>query len=669
MKSADLKNIMFWSFLAAGVLAAYLPGLGNGLVFDDALLENGSIFGVYGSLADLRVRMLSYGSFVWIQELLGDGWWKQRLVNIALHVCVVGALYALTARLLGHVKDERVGSEGASSIDRAIPGLRLGIVVFALNPVAVYAVGYLIQRSILMATLFSVISCYGFLRGLETRGKLWFLLAAVAYACAVLSKEHAVMAVAMWVPILVFVERPGWKAIISSAAVGFGLLVVAAAFLYSVYGEILGKVFDVASSAYLEQIDAVSPGAADSAYGLSVVNQMELFFHYGLFWFVPNILDMSIDMRVGFPTSFFGLKVVLGALGYVAMLVLASVLVLRRSDILGFAGLCLLFPLLLFFTEFSTVWIQDPFVLYRSYLWAIGLPGLVCALCLGLNERALFAAALVVGIIFAGLAIERMASMRDSYSAWNDAAQKIDLAASGNVVGRGRPFLNRGSFFLDKGLLDEAHRDFSRAIQLGERSGSVHFNLGMTLQAMDRHAEALSAFDYAIEQSRSHGSLRHPGLRYQRGESLYSMGRYSEAVDAFSAAIKIASAQSAEGDIAALRRMALLRRAESAVAARKFAIAQRDFSALIEDDPDDRRLLTGLGMSYIGLQDGKEALKIFETLLTMGDSHTFHYGRSMALMLLGEHQKATAAAMRALRMQPENPAYQQLLRHLQGAGS
>ena len=43
-----------------------------------------------------------------------------------------------------------------------------------------------------------------------------------------------------------------------------------------------------------------------------------------------------------------------------------------------------LLPALLFVTEFATVWVQDPFVLYRGYLWAIGIPGLVFFLFHGL---------------------------------------------------------------------------------------------------------------------------------------------------------------------------------------------------------------------------------------------------------------------------------------------
>jgi hypothetical protein len=97
---------------------------------------------------------------------------------------------------------------------------------------------------------------------------------------------------------------------------------------------------------------------------------MGLFFRYGLLWLIPNVGWMSIDLRPAFPLSLASAQAIASVLAYLGLLAASAWLVLRRSDVLGLIGLCLLFPLLMFGTEFGTVWIQDPFVLYRSYLWA-----------------------------------------------------------------------------------------------------------------------------------------------------------------------------------------------------------------------------------------------------------------------------------------------------------
>ena len=86
--SHPLRFELAWlPVVLAGILAIYLPGLDNAPVYDDAFLTDGRLFTLYGSWT-LRERWLSYGSFVAVRELLGDGWWKQRLVNVSIHVAV-----------------------------------------------------------------------------------------------------------------------------------------------------------------------------------------------------------------------------------------------------------------------------------------------------------------------------------------------------------------------------------------------------------------------------------------------------------------------------------------------------------------------------------------------------------------------------------------------------
>lgn len=646
MNKPDYTAAGYWLLLFVLVLAIYLPGLGNDLIFDDGILADRSIFERYGSLLELRERMLSYGSFVWVEAVVGEGWWKQRLVNVAVHLGVVVALYAFFSRLVRHV---RVAGDAEQVAGSGLAALRFGIALFALNPVAVYAVAYLIQRSILLATLFSLLACIAFLRGLESGRWPWFVAALLAYLCAMLSKEHAVMVAAMAVPLFVFVRRPGWRTIAMVVGGSAGVLALVVFALLSVYENVVGQVFDEASRAYAVQIDALQPGAGERLLGLSMLNQAALFFYYGFLWFIPNVLAMSVDMRPAFPLSFLSFPEILAAAAYVTLLLGSAWVVLRRSDMLGFAALCLLFPLLLFATEFSTVWIQDPFVLYRSYLWAIAIPGIVYVLLLGVRPYPLYLIGFVVAALFAGLALERNLSLRDVYRAWSDAADKVDLAAPANAVGRSRAFVNRGSYFLEHRMTDQAYRDFARAIELGESEGSAHFNLGVTLQLMKDHDKALRALDIALAQG-----FNRSGLHYHRGESLYALGRFDEATDAFTQSLRRRNQDPA---VVANTRM---RRGEAAVAARRFDLAVEDFEALREQDGRDVRVLMGLGMAYVGAQDGRKALAIFDALLEHRQADEFYYGRAMALMLNGERDAALAAIDHAIRLEPSSPVYRQL---------
>lgn len=201
-----------WLFVVlctALLVLVYGSGLNNALVFDDMRLEDGTIFGRYGSLLAFRQRLLSYGSFVWLHELLGLGWKGQRVVNLLLHLGTAAALWAFTRALLNpdvFDEEQRQSPHFVPSLQAAV---LVGVAVFALNPVAVYAVAYLVQRSIVMATLFGVLACWAWVRGLQSGRWPWFAGALLAYVAAVLSKEHAAVFAAFAVPLYIQVRRPG----------------------------------------------------------------------------------------------------------------------------------------------------------------------------------------------------------------------------------------------------------------------------------------------------------------------------------------------------------------------------------------------------------------------------------------------------------------------------
>src|SRR4029079_14057514 len=146
---------------------------------------------------------------------------------------------------------------------------------------------------------------------------------------------------------------------------------------------------------------------------------------------------MSISLRPPFPVHWLTFPQVLGIPLYLATIAGGSALVLRARDWRALAGLSLLLPALLFATEFATVWVQDPFVLYRSYLWAIGIPGLVfclvhgtsgrvllCGLCLCAPGRVVRGGGGVVGGLLCWQSLDRVLSMESAEHVWTDAIRK-----------------------------------------------------------------------------------------------------------------------------------------------------------------------------------------------------------------------------------------------------
>jgi tetratricopeptide (TPR) repeat protein len=657
MATSRKATYLFAIALVLAVLGIYLPGIRNDLLFDDLRLSDGTIFGEYGSLLQFKQRMLSYGSFVWLQSLFGEGWWKQRFLNIALHLGTVACIYALLKALLTQAKFPQEFEDQPHFEASRTAALQVGVALFALNPVAVYAVGYLVQRSIVMATLFAVLACWLFVRGLQTGRAGWYAGALGSYVLAVLSKEYAVMTAAMAVPLYIYIRRPGWKAIGVVAGGALLVLALAAAAFFGIYGAVLGKVFDPRSAALVQQLEAMRPGITAHIYPLSLLNEAALFFAYGLLWFVPNVQWMSVDLRPAFPLGFASWGHLAGTLGYVCLLGVAIWMVVRRKDALGLAGLILLFPLLWFATEFATVWVQDPFVLYRSYLWAVAVPGLVAIVLTGFKPKTIYAVGVLIALIFGGLALERNLSLRDEGTAWADAAEKIDTKAPANAVGRSRPFLNLGAYHLEKGSLALAERAFLTADALGDLGGNARFNIGVTLQQQKKHAEALQAFAAAQAKGFSGQSLH-----YHRGESAFALGQFPLAFESFGAALKDAT----QGNNTDKKMQVLLlqRHADAGIAAQQYDAAISDFETLLQMSPKHPRLLLGMGMAMVGKGDTQKAVPLFDDLIASAPSAPAYYGRGVALYRAGKLNDGLKDLDEAIKLEPRNAQYRQVREQL-----
>ncbi len=628
-----------WLPIVALALAAiYLPGLGNSLVFDDASLT-GTLFEQYAALLPLKVRTLSYGSFVWVQALLGEGWWKQRLVNLLIHACVVGALWAFYREILRHVAAP--AGDGEPAPYHRSPALGIAVGFFALNPVAVYGVGYLIQRSILMATLFTVLALWLFARGLRS-GKWWMhALALASYVLAVLSKENAVLAPLAALPVYVLVARPDRRRLAAVAAAAVALALAAGGVLYLRYGEILGKPFDEFSHLYIDQLSKLDPAAGRDAYPLSIMNEAWLFFRYGFDWFLPWSGWMSISLRPPFPVHWLTFPQLFGIVGYIGVLAGGTWLLLRYRDGRALLGLCLLVPALLFATEFATVWVQDPFSLYRSYLWAIGVPGIVFLAVHGTPVRVLIGLGIALAVLLGWQASDRVMSMATAESVWSDAVTK--LSGDARAVGRWFPYLNRGSAYVDQGLFNLALRDYETSATLGDQ-GMGLFNAGSVLSAQGKQTEALAMFDRAEKEG-----YNLYNLPFERGQALLALGRLQEGYDQMQAVL-------ARGPSREMAVLALLQLGKASIQLKRRQDAVAALENLLSIEPTHKEARYLLGLAYVMNGQPQRARDTLDALIKEGPSARTYYARAMANYSLHRKADALSDIDNALRMAGDNPS-------------
>lgn len=471
--------------LFAAVALVYLPFLGNPFVFDDLNFFSGTVPDIYAHAPfQFNLRWLPYASLGWTAAVFSDAVPHFfHLGNMLLHVANVILLFYLLRLLLGAVL--------AGQEQTLVWGAWLGALVFALHPVAVYAVGYVIQRSILMATLFALLMQLAYCHGLLTGRKRWLVLAVGAYFLAGFSKEHSVLLPAVLAAMTILLRGKNqasraalWATWGAFAAVG--LLVMLRA------KGVFGTPYEAMAAALFEQQGIVE--STPMLHLLSVLTQAGLFFKYLLLWWLPNPAWMSVDMREPFVSSVGEWRGWLGAAAFLAYGLMA-VRWLLRGGATGLVGFALLYPWLQFWLEFSSIRVQEPFVLYRSYLW---LPGMMLLIPLLLakwpGKKALLALGLAA-LLLAPLAWNRLGTFSDNYRLWNDAAL---LLRSDSAPGADRIFYNRGQALAAEHKWEEAIADYKRTAALSPQLAPVRRALGMAHVSARQYREAIAQFDAGL---------------------------------------------------------------------------------------------------------------------------------------------------------------------------
>jgi len=289
-------------------------------------------------------------------------------------------------------------------------------------------------------------------------------------------------------------------------------------------------------------------------------------------------------------------------------------------------------------------------VLYRSYLWSMGVPILIAALLVGRHHRQTYAVVAVAMAALVASSYERILSLRAPIATWTDASAKVDLQAPANAVGRWRPFLNLGEVAVDRGDFNEALRLFALADSLGNTLGETA-RLRTRITQMQQLEQMKLLADKLANPSTP--EMMKADLYLQLGESQYAQQKFAEAFDSFSSALN-------HPQSAASREQTHLRQAESAVASQKYDAAIAAYQKLIQDVPGNQRYQVGLSMAYIGKANYAAALAILNPTIIKNPSEPAFYARALTLYYMGELAERGQDLSTALRAAPNNPTYLQL---------
>ena len=525
---AAMGNLALALLLVTATALLYGRSLWNPLVFDDKPFFIEVMLKQYGSsIFHFDLRWFSYVTFGWTYNLFGLNWFWYRLGNLGLHALTAVLLFAFFYRLLTAISQPQ---RSAAEQNQLRWTAFFAALVFALHPVAVYGVAYLVERSIIMATLFGVAMLLCYLEGLTRENAKWFIASALFYFLAVFSKEHSVMLPGVALALTLLLKKPSFT-LAKQLWLPYLLYLLIGAFIVLRAKGVLGTPYEpFAAEMAAGMSEHQGNISLEHAYSLSVITQAFLFFKYLLLWIIPYTGWMSVDMRQPFAAQFFSWPEFAGFIAFLAYPAIATRFLLKggRAGLLGFA---MLFPWLLYLTELSTVRIQEPFVLYRSYLWMSGLPIAILAIAGSIPRKAGSIVALVFCALLSALAWNRLDNFSDNWKLWNDVVSKN---RDTSLLGSERGYNNRGFASLESGRVQEALDDFKKAIALNPKYADAHLNVGIALFKQGKLELALQSYDQAIRLKPESSDAY-----LNRGVVLLNGNRLNEAIEDFNRALQL----------------------------------------------------------------------------------------------------------------------------------
>ncbi len=498
--------------LVALVLAAYIPALSAGYVWDDdALLTANpnvrSLEGLGRTWADPHANHdyypLTHTTF-WIEyHLWGLAPLGYHLDNILLHAANAVLVWLILRRL-------------------AVPGAWAAAAIFAVHPVQVEAVAWVSERKSVLGGLFCLLSVWLFVRvvlageDLSTRRRrLLYGLSLACFALALLARP-VVMAAAAVLPLLVWYVR--------------GRLARREVFLVAWYWVLAAAMVPVTIWVQYTLVGAAGEPFNYSALERVLIAGRVLWFYLGKLVFPYPLIfcydKWPIDAGAWWQYLYPG--------GVVAAL--AVLVVLRRRLGVGPLVGALVFAIMLSpaLGFVNVYWHRFYFVAdHMQYLACVGLivPAVAGAAAAarrlgpGARPASYAVAAVLVGLLGA-LTWQQCGIYQDAETVWNDTLSKNpDSWMALN---------NRGCVYSNKKDYDRAIRDFDQVIHLKPDYAEAYNNRGIAYCGKGQYDVAIKDYDKAIELKSDYAEAYN-----NRGNAHNSKGWYDAAIQDLDKAIEL----------------------------------------------------------------------------------------------------------------------------------
>jgi len=403
---------------------------------------------IYGLEQKQPSRPLSYLSFALNYYFDGTNVFGYHVVNFTIHY--LSALFLFL--FIHNTLKLPLLQDRYENI--AYPVALLAAFFWAINPVFVTSVTYIVQRMAAMAGMFYIMAMYFYLKGRQAEKSssavVFFLLCFVAGFASVLSKENSVM---LPVSILLFdlllIQGVSRDSIVQSLKI-----IIIPVIVIAVFGLIYTGGLSNAFSRY---------DWRDFTMGERLLTEPRVIIFYLSLLFFPINSRLTLLYDIDFSRSLFqpwttlpAILLILAALGF-------AIYLAKKRPLVSF---CILFYFLNHLIE-GTVFNLELIYEHRNYLPAMLLfvpaaEGIINALDYFRNKKFIqmvVAAGIVVIIVAAGYGTyQRNGIISDDLLLWVDNIRKSPRLS--------RPHSNLGRIYFNDRLLDKARVEYDKAIAL-----------------------------------------------------------------------------------------------------------------------------------------------------------------------------------------------------------
>lgn len=462
------KHLIVMALVGVSIFLAYSNSLNGTWALDDILARKPVDIEALRDL--IGFRKVTYLSFLLNQRLAPFSPANFRGLNIFIHFINAVLVYVLAYKtmLLGGLNDKK----------KVFLTAFFSSLFFALHPLNINAVAYIIQRMTSLATFFVLLSLLSYILAAEAgkrlKAALFYMLCGILVILGIFAKENAVMAIPLIILYnYVFLKKSDnklfLKKITISAVIGLVSIGLAAYLLgfHHTFIDLI-KIFTK-----LNQPLAEKGWTATDVYWTPlqhILTELRVVSRYIFLIFIPLPAFMVFDSW-GYPVSH-GITApvtTLWSLIFLLVLLMFSIWKIKRFPLLCFG---ILWYLLAISLESFLALGSDLYFEHRNYLPLTGLIiGLTGQSLIMLQNRikgkVIFAGAVVFCLLLGSLTVSRNFVWKDSITLWGDTLSKNPA----NI----RAMIAMGNLYLNVSDIDNAEKYFTDAVKVSSQDKRVHF--------------------------------------------------------------------------------------------------------------------------------------------------------------------------------------------------